>query len=147
MKKTILLSLLFYISGILSAADTLVVSRGVVIKLPSEIKKTVWAVDDVESTYRFLQDSLPKSGETVHFLNGSSEASEAVVGGTGIEGMRLTDTRPYLYAGYALPDFTLISALCRGGNQAGLIGAGFFGNDWTIVNGEFQWNTSSEQEE
>jgi len=76
---------------------------------------------------------------------GSSAASVGVVGGTGIEGMRLTDTRPYLYSGYALPDFTLISTLCQGCNQSGLIGAGFFGNDWTVANGDFQWNTSSEQ--
>ena len=69
----------------------------------------------------------------------SETACVGVVGGTGIEGMRLTNTRHYLYAGYALPDLTIFSHEIREGDEKGLVGAGFFGNDWDIETGVFEW--------
>ncbi len=68
---------------------------------------------------------------------GSDSASVGVVSGSGLQGMRLTDTRPYLYAGYAFPDLTLFTyseGECR------LLGCGFFGEDWSIGSGEFEWS-------
>lgn len=70
----------------------------------------------------------------------SPVASVGVVGGTGIAGMRLTDTRPYLFAGYALPDLTVLGPGTKRGEIDGLVGAGFFGNDWSVESGVFQWS-------
>jgi hypothetical protein len=68
---------------------------------------------------------------------GSDSACVGVVGGTGILGMRLTNTRPYLAAGYALPDAIVFSAGAGKGSAVKL--AGFFGIDWSIESGEFVW--------
>ncbi|MBN2414846.1 prolyl oligopeptidase family serine peptidase [bacterium] len=69
----------------------------------------------------------------------SETASVGIVGGTGIAGMRLTDTRPYLFAGYALPDLTVLGPGIMRDETGGLVGAGFFGNDWSVESGVFQW--------
>jgi predicted esterase len=69
----------------------------------------------------------------------SDIASVGVVAGTGLAGMRLTDTLPYLYAGAAFPDlFCARPALLTRG-LAGVEAAGFFGNDWRIETGEIVW--------
>ena len=60
----------------------------------------------------------------------SDVALVGVVGGTDLQGMRLTDNRPYLYAGYALPDVTVF-------NMEGDKAAGFFGTDWSVAHGDF----------
>jgi dienelactone hydrolase len=67
----------------------------------------------------------------------SDVACVGVVSGTGILGMRLTNTRPYLYAGYALPDFIVFnSEVARSGGQ-GIKLTGFFGPDWKVDSGVF----------
>ena len=67
----------------------------------------------------------------------SDVACVGVVSGTGILGMRLTNTRPYLYAGYALPDLIVFdSGVAKAGGQ-GIRLAGFFGPDWKVESGEF----------
>ncbi len=87
---------------------------------------------------------------------GSTIASVGVVGGTGIEGMKLTYTVPYLEPWYSLPDLTVlnVSMLSREsknsdsagrnygrrisfGGEQGVKISGFFGLDWSIKNGEF----------
>jgi hypothetical protein len=70
---------------------------------------------------------------------GSDVACVAVVGGTGLTGLRLTDRVPYFLAGVALPDLTVfgVESLVEGADGARV--AGFFGNDWTVENGEFAW--------
>jgi dienelactone hydrolase len=87
---------------------------------------------------------------------GSTIASVGVVAGTGIEGMRLTYTVPYLEPWYSLPDLTILNVsmfsretkrsdssgqeygrrISFGGEQ-GVKFAGFFGLDWSVKNGEF----------
>ena len=87
---------------------------------------------------------------------GSTIASVGVVAGTGMEGMRLTYTVPYLEPWYSLPDLTILGAgmfsrepkdttvagrtygrrITFGGEQGVKI-AGFFGLDWSVKNGEF----------
>jgi hypothetical protein len=67
---------------------------------------------------------------------GSGVACVGVVSGTGILGMRLTNTRPYLYAGYALPDLIVFDAAAASGGR-GIPLAGFFGPDWRADSGEF----------
>jgi len=67
----------------------------------------------------------------------SDLACVGVVSGTGILGMRLTNARPYLYAGYALPDLIVFNAdVAKAGGQ-GIKLAGFFGPDWSVKSGEF----------
>ena len=70
---------------------------------------------------------------------GSESASVGVVSGTGITGMHLTNTRPYLYAGYGLPDLTLFSWDDDAKGSVRLLGCGFFGIDWQIDTGDFEW--------
>ncbi len=68
---------------------------------------------------------------------GSDLASVGVVAGSGIEGMKLNDVRPYLYSGFEFPDLMMYSEKYPGSGADGILAAGFFGNDWTVKNGEF----------
>jgi len=70
---------------------------------------------------------------------GSDDASVGVVAGTGLSGMRLTNARPYLNPGFAYPDLTLMRAGTRADDGGIVVGAGFFGNDWSVESGEFAW--------
>ncbi len=81
----------------------------------------------------------------------SDIASVGIISGTGISGMRLTGTRPYLYAGYALPDLVVFTSDDEPGwieaedhpngdkqcSQSNILAAGYFGNDWQIPSGVF----------
>ncbi len=69
----------------------------------------------------------------------SNDALVAVVGGTGLTGMRLTDLRSYLYAGTAYPDLVVMDPRILNGDAEGVLGAGYFGPDWRIKTGEFIW--------
>jgi len=69
----------------------------------------------------------------------SDVASVAAVSGTGVVGMRLTSRRPYLNAGFAYPDITVFKASERDTDGRVCIGAGFFGNDWSVERGELLW--------
>lgn len=71
----------------------------------------------------------------------SDTACVGAVSGTGILGMRLTNTRSYLYAGYALPDVVVYTADSGQGGPVVKL-AGFFGNDWGVATGEFLWETA-----
>lgn len=53
-----------------------------------------------------------------------------VVSGTGPVGMRLTDRLPYFVSGVAYPDWTIISPDIYKLGSKGIIGAGFFDNEW-----------------
>ena len=66
-------------------------------------------------------------------------ASVAVVSGTGIVGLKLTNRVPYFTAGVAYPDCTVfgIDTLSRG--NEGVRVAGYFGNDWSVEKGDFAW--------
>lgn len=74
---------------------------------------------------------------TVYPRKDSDYASVGIVAGTGIKGMRLANRRPYLSAGFAYPDFTVFNTKILQGDDDGYLAAGFFGNDWSIENGEF----------
>jgi len=69
---------------------------------------------------------------------GSDVACVGAVTGTGILGMRLTNTRPYLAAGYALPDVVVFDTDI--GKGKGIRLAGFFGVDWGVESGTFIWD-------
>jgi len=68
---------------------------------------------------------------------GSDKANIAVIAGTGIEGMRLTDRRPYTYAGYSYPDCMVLDSNFLIKGSAGVKAAGFFGLDWSMQSSEF----------
>lgn len=68
----------------------------------------------------------------------SKVASIAVIGGTGLQGMKATEANQYFAAGSGFPDFMLFTpAMFRDGAK-GLKTAGFYGNDWTIEHGEVE---------
>ncbi|MBM3824450.1 MAG: alpha/beta hydrolase [Verrucomicrobia bacterium] len=71
---------------------------------------------------------------------GSHRACVAVVAGTGLVGLRLTDRIPYFLAGVALPDWTVWTPRTLREGPDGVLGAGFFGQDWGVESGESAWN-------
>ncbi len=67
---------------------------------------------------------------------GGASASVGIVAATGAEGQRLLNHRPYFALGVAYPDVTIFESI----DSASLvIGAGYFGNDWSFERGEFLW--------
>jgi hypothetical protein len=63
---------------------------------------------------------------------GSDTAMVAVIGGTGIIGMRLTDQFPFVTSGVHYPDWFMAEPKIYLKADAGVIGAGFFDFDWSI---------------
>ena len=70
---------------------------------------------------------------------GNPTRSVGVVCGTGIKGMRLTYTVPYLRPGFALPDVTVLDGKLAPEGLYGAKVAGFFGLDWSVNHGDFVW--------
>jgi dienelactone hydrolase len=71
----------------------------------------------------------------------SAVACVAVVSGTGVMGMRLTDRLPYFLSGVEYPDVTVIGPEMLKQGSKGVRVAGFFGLDWGVDSGEFAWRT------
>ena len=71
--------------------------------------------------------------------SGSAVACVAVVSGTGVTGMRLTDRLPYFLSGVEYPDVTIIGSEMLKQGSKGFRAAGFFGVDWSVESGEFAW--------
>jgi poly(3-hydroxybutyrate) depolymerase len=66
-------------------------------------------------------------------INGSAVASVAVVGGTGIKGMRAASANQYFAGASGFPDFMIFGLdMVRTGSQ-GVRMAGFFDNDWKLT--------------
>ncbi len=57
-----------------------------------------------------------------------------------IEKAKATDRLAIFSSGVAYPDWTVFSAETLKTGVKGLKACGFFGNDWTITNGESAWN-------
>jgi dipeptidyl aminopeptidase/acylaminoacyl peptidase len=70
---------------------------------------------------------------------GSTVACVAVVSGSGLAGMRLTDRLPYFLGGVEYPDVTVIGPEMLKQGSKGVRVAGFFGLDWNVDKGEFAW--------
>ncbi len=68
---------------------------------------------------------------------GSAVADVGVVGGTGIEGMRLAGRIPYTTPGINVPDCTVLSPKLLSTGEDGILLTGFFGPDWSVERGEF----------
>ncbi|MGE0144466.1 MAG: prolyl oligopeptidase family serine peptidase [Planctomycetota bacterium] len=65
----------------------------------------------------------------------SAMASVAIVGGTGLIGMRATTDMPYFVSGVAYPDWTVFRATFARDGLTAILGAGWFANDWTCPDG------------
>jgi hypothetical protein len=74
----------------------------------------------------------------------SGEAAAAVVCGSGMVGQRLTETLPYFTSGAAYPDWTVLSPQMLEQGSAGVLGAGFFGYDWSLDRGDSAWREETE---
>ena len=70
---------------------------------------------------------------------GSDTASVGVIAGTGLPGLRLTNHLPVFVSGVAYPDWVVIDSTMLTKGAEGLRGAGFFGNDWSLKDGESVW--------
>jgi pimeloyl-ACP methyl ester carboxylesterase len=70
---------------------------------------------------------------------GSETASVGVVAPTGPAGMRVAATLPYFTSGVAYPDVILVGTGALTDGAAGIVAAGYFGNDWGVASGEFAW--------
>ncbi len=68
---------------------------------------------------------------------GSAVADVGVVGGSGIEGMRIAGRIPYINPGINLPDCTVLSPELLSAGENGILLTGFFGPDWSVERGEF----------
>ena len=69
----------------------------------------------------------------------ASERLVGVVGGTGLKGMRLTERLPYFLSGVGYPDWIVLGPDTLTKGSAGVLGAGFFGPDWGVADGDFAW--------
>jgi hypothetical protein len=63
---------------------------------------------------------------------GSLVASVAVIGGSGMAGMRLTERLNYFSAGVAFPDFFVAEPSMLTSGYSGVRAVGFFATDWTL---------------
>jgi len=73
----------------------------------------------------------PRSGSRVNLVG--------VVAGTGDFGMRSLDRLPVFSAGVAYPDWLAVSPEIYVKGLDGIVGAGYFGNDWKVETGESAW--------
>ncbi len=73
----------------------------------------------------------PRAGSTLGLV--------AVVGGTGLPGMRCTDLFPYFRSGCHYPDWTVISTEMLTSGVQGVRAAGFFGSDWRLDPAQSAW--------
>jgi len=70
----------------------------------------------------------------------SEIASIGVVTASGISGMKASYANHYLVNGTTFPDLLLFDNTVLTDGISAVKCAGFFGNDWSIENGEFVWN-------
>ena len=72
-------------------------------------------------------------------LQGSDNCSVGIIAGTGIRGMRAAYPNQYFIAGTAFPDLTVFRMPRAGSGFDAVECAGFFGNDWSVTEGDFTW--------
>lgn len=69
----------------------------------------------------------------------SEVASVAVIGGTGMTGMRLTERLGYFISGASFPDVLLYGPEMLEKGTGGVLAAGFLGEDWGVESAEIIW--------
>ena len=65
---------------------------------------------------------------------GSTVSSVAVIGGTGLKGMRAADANQYFAGGSGFPDFMFFSLNMLTEGEKGLKAAGYYDNNWKVSN-------------
>jgi hypothetical protein len=70
--------------------------------------------------------------------------SFAIVGGTGLAGMRSTDLLPYFVSGVHFPDLFLFDSRIHVIGSKAVLATGYFGNDWSVENGEIVWREATD---
>ncbi len=70
----------------------------------------------------------------------SKYASVGVISGTGIQGMDLVNLTPYFNHYVNLPDIVIYNSGILKSDDQGVKFTGYFGNDWSLKNGEFVIN-------
>ena len=69
----------------------------------------------------------------------STVASVGVVAGTGAAGFRAVSPNRYFVAGTGYPDLMVVSPDLFEDGIDGVVAAGYFGNDWSVENGDIVW--------
>ena len=79
---------------------------------------------------------------------GSDTAMVAAIGGTSVQGMRLTDRFIAFHSRAGYPDWMIVSTkmLMPDGGTTAVRGAGYFGNDWGVQRGESLWQDAGGEE-
>tara|TARA_Y100001972_G_scaffold127510_1_gene184518 strand:+ start:1315 stop:3771 length:2457 start_codon:yes stop_codon:yes gene_type:complete len=71
----------------------------------------------------------------------SEIASVSVISGTGLTGMKSTEANQYFAGGSGFPDYMIFSSDMLKEGVKGIKATGFFGNNWTLENGDKQIQT------
>ena len=97
----------------------------------------------IESNQVKIGDKTIKGGEWgMYFIvprPDSDTASVGVVAATGIDGLKAIYSNHYLLNGTSYPDLLLFSNAIMDFGTDAVKCVGFFGNDWSVENGEFVW--------
>lgn len=91
---------------------------------------------------KFGDRSLSGSNWGLYFIvprTDSDLASVGVITATGLEGMKAAYANHYLVNGTTFPDFMLFDETVLELGTSAVKCAGFFGNDWSIESGDFEW--------
>ncbi len=93
---------------------------------------------------RMTVETRPLDGDDLGFLMvrpraGSNTRLVAAVGGTGLQGMRLTGRLRYFWAGVGYPDFVLLGGDALTAGDGGIRAIGYFAEDWDLDNADIAW--------
>ncbi len=122
--------------------------RGVILYGHAEMN-SAWDRLLGDSPVRVQRGSVTVDGRTMrgedlgtHFVRprpDSDAACVAVIAGTGMPGMRLLHNQRYFVSGTGYPDWMILHTDMLRDGEAGVIAAGYFGNDWSVQTGESHW--------
>ena len=90
----------------------------------------------------FGNKKLPGAQWGMYFIvprSDSKTASVGVVTATGTAGMKSAYANHYLVNGTTFPDVFIFDETILSKGVSSVKCAGFFGNDWSIENGDFEW--------
>ena len=73
----------------------------------------------------------------IYSRSDSNTASIGVVTATGTKGMKAAYANHYLVNGTTFPDVTIFDSSVVKDGISGVLGSGFFGNDWSVDKGDF----------
>lgn len=78
---------------------------------------------------------------------GTDNNCVAVIGGSGVKGIKLTERLGYFVSGASFPDVILYSPEMLQTGTAGVLAAGFLGKDWSVKHGEIVWREENKNDE